>query len=93
MRADSVRAKIPCMDKRHATMQGPAVYRVRVEGHVPLDCSSQLMGMNITTSNDLTDEITILVGRLPDQAALSGILNTLYEKQFPVVSVECLEVG
>lgn len=74
-------------------MQGPAVYRVRVEGHVPLHCSSQLMGMNITTSNDSNDEITILVGRLPDQAALSGILNTLYEKQYPVLSIECLEVG
>ena len=34
-----------------------------------------------------------VVGRLPDQAALSGLLNTLYDTQYPVLSVECLEIG
>ena len=32
-----------------------------------------------------------LIGRLTDQAALSGVLKTLYELYMPVVSVECLE--
>ena len=81
------------MKNVHATMQGPAVYRVRVDGHIPLDWSARLMGMNITTSSDENNENPTLVGRLPDQAALSGVLNTLYEKQYPVLSVECLEVG
>ncbi len=71
-------------------MQGPAVYRVRVQGNVPLDWAACLMDMNITVSND--DEST-LVGRLPDQAALSGVLSSLYERQYPILSVECLEVG
>ena len=74
-------------------MRGPAVYRVLVQGHVPLEYSAQLMGMNITNSGDATDDNSTLVGRLPDQAALSGVLNTLYEKQYPVLSVECLKVG
>ena len=77
----------------HTTMQGPAIYRVRVQGHLPLDWSTFLMGMNITTSSETSDEQSILVGRLQDQAALSGILNILYENQYPVLSVECLEVG
>jgi hypothetical protein len=81
------------MEIKQATMQGPAVYRVQVEGHVPFDWSSQLMGMNITRSSDSEDHKSTLVGRLADQAALSGLLNTLYEKQYPVLSVECLEVG
>ena len=81
------------MNNEHATMQGPAVYRVTVEGQVPLDWSSRLMGMNITSSSDSDNDNSTLVGRLPDQAALSGVLNTLYEKQYPVLSVECLEVG
>ena len=34
---------------------------------------------------------TVLVGRLRDQAALSGVLNILYELHLPVLSVECLE--
>jgi hypothetical protein len=85
-----MRANIRPMHTQHVTMQGPAVYRVRVQGNVPIVWSTCLMGMNITVSSD--DEST-LVGRLPDQAALSGVLGTLYDKQYPVLSVECLEIG
>ena len=74
-------------------MNCPAVYRVRVQGRVPLDWSTRLMGMNITASHNDDEDSSILVGRLPDQSALSGVLNTLYEKQYPVLSVECLELG
>ena len=81
------------IDTSRATMNCPAVYRVRVQGSIPLDWSARLMGMNITTSNDADNDQSTLVGRLPDQAALSGVLNTLYDTQFPVLSVECLEVG
>ncbi|MFV2090498.1 MAG: hypothetical protein ACC642_07580 [Pseudomonadales bacterium] len=82
------------MMKQRATMQDPAIYRVCVEGRIPLDWSARLMGMNITNSDAVeNDQKTFLVGRLPDQAALIGVMNILYEQQFPVVSVECLEVG
>jgi hypothetical protein len=82
------------MIKHSASMQSPAVYRLCVIGKVPLDWSARLMDMNITRSDTEQDgEKTTLVGRLPDQAALSGVLNTLYEKQFPVLSVEFLEIG
>jgi hypothetical protein len=36
--------------------------------------------------------ITELVGRLADQAALHGVLSTLYELGLPLVSVECTPV-
>ena len=32
-----------------------------------------------------------LEGRLADQAALTGVMNTLYELHLPVLSVDCLE--
>jgi hypothetical protein len=35
--------------------------------------------------------VTILVGHLPDQAALSGVLNTLYEMHLPLLSVENMD--
>jgi len=76
-----------------ATMNCPAVYRVRVQGLIPLDWSVRLMGMNITTSDEADQGQSTLVGRLPDQSALSGVLNTLFERQYPVLSVECLELG
>jgi hypothetical protein len=72
---------------------GPAVYRVKVEGHIPLSWSDRLLGMNITTADSEDSSISIIVGRLPDQAALAGIMNTLCEQRFAVLSVECLEKG
>ena len=35
--------------------------------------------------------MTILVGRLADQAALSGVLNILYELHLPLLTVENLD--
>jgi hypothetical protein len=34
--------------------------------------------------------VATLVGRLKDQAELSGVLNTLYEMHLPLLSVEIL---
>jgi hypothetical protein len=79
---------------KHLSMQGPAIYRIRVEGSINPKWFSRLEGMNVTAGNseaDITE--SILVGRLSDQAALSGLLNTLYELHRPVLSVDCLEAG
>jgi hypothetical protein len=76
-----------------ASMSGPAVYRVRVQGHLPLEWADLLMGMNITVSDTGGLRSSTLVGRLADQTALAGLLANLYERQFPILSVECLELG
>jgi hypothetical protein len=48
--------------------------------------------MTITTARKGDKgEVTTLVGRLRDQAELSGVLNTLYELHLPILSVECLK--
>jgi hypothetical protein len=69
----------------------PAVYRIRVKGHIDESLSDQLGGMVITRA--FTEEkqpMTILVGQLTDQAALSGVLNELYELHLPLLTVESL---
>ena len=73
-------------------IDSPAIYRIRVQGIIPPDWSFRLNNMQITANSDgkKADE-TLLVGKLNDQAALTGVLNTLYNNQFPVLSVECLE--
>jgi hypothetical protein len=76
------------------TMSGPATYRIIVQGDLALDMGSRLSGMSISkrlTENGETE--SILVGRLPDQAALSSVLNALYDLQLPVISADCLESG
>jgi hypothetical protein len=47
--------------------------------------------MKVTTSSQGDEEVfATLVGRLKDQAELSGVLNTLYELHLPLLSVEIL---
>lgn len=70
---------------------GPAAYQITVRGLLAPGWAARLEGMTI---NRLTLEdgtiFTILIGELTDQAALSGVLNTLYELQLPLVAVNKL---
>jgi len=80
--------------KNLPSMKEPAIYRIRVRGHLDSKWSDRLEAMNITESQqDDGESETVLVGRLADQAALAGVMNTLYEQHLPVLSVDCLEEG
>ncbi len=69
----------------------PATYRIRVMGHIDNSLSGQLGGMIVTRAfTGDSRPITILVGHLSDQAALSGVLNELYELHLPLLTVESL---
>ena len=74
------------------SMRGEALYRIRVRGSLGSDWARRLESMEITLETRPDGEVeSVLSGRLADQAALSGVLNTLYELHLPVLSVECLE--
>ena len=67
----------------------PATYRIRVKGYLDEQWSDRLGGMAIKAIGEAEGAVeTILVGWLPDQAALSGVLNALYDLHLPLVSVE-----
>jgi hypothetical protein len=69
------------------------IYRIRVLGFLDESWSERLGGLRITESSriDQKDPVTELVGKVRDQAELSGVLNALYELHLPLVSVEILE--
>jgi len=70
----------------------PAFYQIIVEGRVDPDWQDRLEGLAIQSINrDASPPITTLQGRLIDQTALAGVLNTLYELHLPVLSVNRLE--
>ena len=78
--------------KQIPTMEGPATYRISVGGLLDASWSERLGGMTVTvTGGRDSPGTTTLEGRLPDQAALNGVLSALYEQHMPVVSVECLD--
>ena len=73
-------------------LETPATYRIRVQGKLDESWLERLGGMAVT-SDAAEDKapVTTLVGHLTDQAALSGVLNTLYELHLPLLSVENLD--
>jgi hypothetical protein len=72
-------------------LETPATYRIRVQGRLDETWSDRLGGMVITRAFTADKApVTILVGHLKDQAALSGVLNALYDLHLPLLSVECL---
>ena len=74
---------------KHLRLWTPATYRVEVDGHLDESWSDRLAGMRITTRkrSDQTT-VTTLVGRLRDQAELSGVLNSLYGLHLSILKVE-----
>jgi len=78
--------------KKKLRHKEPALYRIRVDGKLNESWSEQLGGMTITIKNTNEEASgAILEGLLPDQAALAGVLDTLYELHLPILSVEYIE--
>ena len=69
----------------------PANYRIRVQGDLDATWSERLKGMAIMSDKSAKPSVTILEGHVADQAALSGVLNTLYELRLSLLSVENLD--
>jgi len=66
----------------------PAIYQIKVLGKVPPSWSERLSSMNISYKKDKSGIVTTLIGKLSDQAELSGILNSLHNLHMSILSVE-----
>jgi hypothetical protein len=77
---------------RGITLDTPGVYRIGVQGCLDKSWSDRMNGVDIR-EQELPDEapVTILIGHFIDQAALAGVLSTLYDLGFPLLTVELLE--
>ena len=70
----------------------PAHYQILVQGRLDERWCNQLGGLTITPVIGPTGlPITHLSGEVLDQAALFGVLNTLYNLRLPLISVVCDE--
>jgi hypothetical protein len=70
------------------TLYEPATYQIRVQGALDADWSDRMGGLRITVHAAGRETATELTGRLPDQAALIGVLTSLYDLGLPLLSVE-----
>ena len=77
---------------KNLKFEAPASYRIRVQGHLDDSWSDRLGGMVLTRAyTEHQQPMTILIGYLKDQAALSGVLNALYGLHLSVFSVELID--
>ena len=69
-----------------------SIYAIRVAGRLDKSWADRLGGLAIDcVEKDENDQsITTLKGCLPDQAALLGVLNTLYNLNYPLLFVRYL---
>jgi hypothetical protein len=66
-----------------------AVYAIRVLGKLDQSWSDWFNGLNI----ELQDNETLMVGKVPDQAALLGILAKLGQLNLPLISINRREIS
>lgn len=80
---------------RHYGRKEPETYRIVVSGLLDPEWSDRLGGLRIEPlpGCDADAPATVLEGRIRDQAQLSGILNTLYEMRYTLISVELLKTA
>ena len=72
----------------------PATYRISILGTLDKNWSDYCGGMTIEHDIVLNQyPMTILTGLLTDQSALIGVINSLYDMGYPILSVECVEAG
>ncbi len=80
------------MAQHKLTMYETAVYRIRFQGAFD-DSWLQSLGAEWTIqySDESPAETTTITGAICDQAALLGLLSSLYDVGLPLLAVECLE--
>ena len=72
------------------TFDRAGIYEIHVVGLVDGNQSDYLAGMTgrrLDCADDSATPVTVLTGWLPDQAALNGVLNVLYDHRYTLVLV------
>ena len=78
--------------KERLRLDQPASYQIRVQGIFPARWRDYIQGMDIKVEGNEECPVTILTGRLLDQASLFGILSFLYDQRLPLLSVDCISI-
>jgi hypothetical protein len=69
----------------------PGCYRIRVGGLLSASLADRLGNLAISVRHASSQQpVTLLTGEVTDQAALMGVLSTLYDMGFPLLTVERL---
>ena len=74
--------------------EADARYRIEVQGRIDASWSDWLDRMTIRYGQDAAGgPVTVLLGRVPDQSALRGLLSKIWNMNLSVIAVKRLEGG
>ena len=77
-------------DNQPLKMDQPARYCIRVQGCIGEPHSDWFNGMELVLdTGDSRPSLTVLTGRVADQAALLGLLQNVYLLGLPILLVRC----
>lgn len=91
--ADASARRVTAMDRspQYLPFDLPASYRIRVQGRLSASYSVRLDVMVITARQPASQlPVSTLTGEMRDQAALLGVLNTLFDLGLTLLNVERL---
>lgn len=79
--------------KHKLNLYQPVTYEIKVPGHIDHSWSDWIEGMKVAVESEgKGPPVTTLTGAF-DQAALQGLLRSLYSLGLPLLSVICVECG
>lgn len=82
------------MKQKGLRVETPASYEIQVQGALDPEWSGRLQGLGIfVKESSYKMPVSVLFGRLKDQAALLGVLNALFALQMPLLLVYCSRYG
>jgi hypothetical protein len=74
------------------SFNNPSIYKIKVFGDMNQKLSERIGGMQLNVERFHKEgPISVLIGQINDQSALSGVLNTLYDRQLTIISVTMLK--
>ena len=74
------------------SFKGPATYQITVRGKVYPEFLKRLNDLSVSHADTNDEIISTLTGEIPDQEALNGLLNILFDHQYSVISVLKIQV-
>jgi len=73
------------------SFQKSAIYKIKVEGVLKENWVDKFQGLKIRNESSSSGKsVSVLYGKINDQSALSGLLNTLYDYNMTILSVKML---
>jgi len=75
-------------EKARDIYTSPSIYQITVQGKVDEQSIHSMTGMSVSNSGEnKQNRLSTITGRVEDQSALNGLINTLFNQRLSVVSI------